>query len=386
MDFGLTEPQKLIRDGAREYLRRACTGAYVREMAAHPTGCTDQVWRDVVSMGWTGLIVPEQYGGAGLGLVDLALVVEEMGAVALPGPFFSTAVIGASTLTLWGGASQKKSLLPRIADGSLITALAAQDPAGAWPFDRPACRATRTTDGWAISGRTGFVADATSAHVLIVAAAIAAETVGRTRRDLLLCVVDRDAPGVTIGRRLATVGGDRQAEVNFDGVTVDDVAVLGNPEDGQDHLRRLFLVGAALKAVETLGGARRVLEMTVEYAKSRQQFGRAIGSFQAVQHMIAEIAIQVESARQLAFQAVWRLDEARGEAAEDAAAGDVGLAKIRANEACVRASELAHQCHGAIGFTQEHDLQLFTRRALAGRVTFGDDGDHRDAALSTIGL
>lgn len=379
MDFGLSEQQTLIRDGARDYLRGVCTGAYVRAMATHPTGCSEQVWRDVVSMGWTGLIIPEGFGGAGLGLADLALVVEEMGAAAFPGPFFSTAVIGASALTLAGAEHQRKSLLPRIADGSMIVGLAAQDRSGAWPFDRPACRAVRAPSGWKISGRAGFVADAPAAHALIVAAAIAVEAEDR-KGGLLLCIVERDAPGVTIGPRLATVGGDRQAAVSFDGVAIADDKVLGNPEDGEDNFRRLFLTGAALKAVEMVGGARRALEMTVEYAKARQQFGRPIGSFQAVQHMIAEIAIQVESARQLAYQAVWRLGNGKD------AVGEVGLAKIRANEACVRACELAHQCHGAIGFTQEHDLQLFTRRALAGRVTFGDDADHRDAALTAIGI
>jgi alkylation response protein AidB-like acyl-CoA dehydrogenase len=357
-------------------------------MALHPFGASEQVWRDIVGMGWTGLIVPERYGGAGMGLVEMALVVEEMGAAAFPGPFFTTAVVGATAVAIAGNESQRRSLLPRIADGSLNLSLAAQDEAGRWPLQLsqssrqsppqqavssvPSIVATRESHGWRLAGRAGFVADATSAHSFVAAAA--------PRAGLLLCVIGRDAPGVTVGARHVSVGGDRQSDVSFAGVAIDDSAVLGNPEDGEANLRRLFLTAGALKSVEMIGGARRVLDMTVEYAKNRQQFGRPIGSFQAVSHMIAEIAILVESARQLAYQAVSRLADG------EAAVAEVGLAKLRANEVFVRSCELAHQCHGAIGFTQEHDLQFFTRRALAGRVTFGDDADHRDAALSSIGL
>jgi alkylation response protein AidB-like acyl-CoA dehydrogenase len=379
MDFGLTEQQNLIRDGAREYLRRTCDGTYVRTMRSHATGCSDRVWRDIVSMGWTGLAVPEKYGGAGLGLIELALVLEEMGAVAFPGPFFSSA-IGAVAMAAAGNEAQQRKYLPRVADGSLILALAAQDVEGVWPFVRPGCTATRAGSGWMVSGRAAFVHDSQASGLLLVAASIKLLDARHPAGELLLCLIPPEAPGVTVGGRSITVASDRQSVVIFDGVAADDSAALGNPESGAQNLRRLFLVGAALKSVEMVGGARRVLEMTVEYAKVRQQFGRAIGSFQAVQHMIAEIATYVQSARQIAYQAVSRLDAGQPSHA------DVALAKLWANEACVRACELAHQCYGAIGFTEEHDLQLFTRRALAGRVMFGDDRDHRDAALSSIGL
>jgi alkylation response protein AidB-like acyl-CoA dehydrogenase len=381
MNFGLNEQQKLIKDGARDYLRRTCDGAYVRSMRNHATGCSEQVWRDIVAMGWTGLAVPERYGGAGLGLIELALVLEQMGAVALPGPFLTSA-IGAIALSGAGSDHQQQTYLPRIVDGTLILTLAAQDAEGVWPFVRPCCVATRAGRGWKISGRTAFVQDPPASGLLLVAASVESQERGHAAPDVLLCLIPRDASGVKVGEPSETVANDRQSVVAFEGVTVDDAAVLGNPESGAQNLRRLFLTGAALKSVEMAGGAGRVLEMTVEYAKTRQQFGRSIGSFQAVQHMIAEMAIQAESARQLAYQAVSRLEAGKAAHADT----DVALAKLWANEACVRVCELAHQCHGAIGFTEEHDLQLFTRRALAGRVKFGDDRDHRDAALSSIGL
>lgn len=365
MEFGLTEEQKLIRDGARQYLRGTCTGAYVRAMSQHETGCRADVWRQIAEMGWTGLTASDRHGGAGLGLVELALVVEEMGAVAFPGPFFATGVLGVSAFKLAGNPDQQADYLPRIADGSLLATVVLEST--------DEVVATRTGSGWLLRGRADFVPEAVSAGVFILPAKEA-----RTGAPMLVAV-PRESPGVTAASRWNTVAHDRLGEVTFADTPLDAAAIL-NGADATAARHDLHRMAAGLKAVEMVGGAGRVLDMTVEYAKKREQFGRPIGSFQAVQHMIAEMATQVASTRQLAYQAVWRLE--RGEGAGPA----VGLAKLRANEACVQVCELAHQCHGAIGFTEEHDLQLFTRAALDGRASFGDSRAHRDAALATLGL
>lgn len=365
MDFGLTEEQKLIRDGARQYLRATSTGAYVRAMAEHETGCHPDVWRQIAEMGWTGLNAPESHGGAGLGLVELALVIEEMGAVAFPGPFFATAVLGVSALKLAGNHDQQADYLPRIARGSLLATVALESTAEAL--------ATRSDSGWRLRGRANFVPEAGSAGVFVLPAREA-----RTGATMLVAV-PRESAGLNVARRWNTVAHDRLGEITMADTPVAADAVL-NGADASAALHGLRQIAAGLKAVEMVGGAGRVLEMTVEYARKREQFGRPIGSFQAVQHMIAEMAIQVGSTRQLVYQAVWLLE--RGEGAGPA----VGLAKLRANEACVQVCELAHQCHGAIGFTEEHDLQLYTRAALDGRASYGDSRAQRDAALATLGL
>ncbi|MBI4220389.1 MAG: acyl-CoA dehydrogenase [Chloroflexi bacterium] len=378
MDFGLSEQQTLIRDGARAFLRERCTSAYVRAMQLHPIGCPDEVWRELAEMGWTGMLVPEEFGGAGLGLVELGLVLEEMGVAAFPGPFFSTAVVGASALILGGDEAQKSAYLSRIAGGSLKISLAAQEEDPRWGPHAVKCTAVRTGEGWSLSGAKLFVADAASAGLFVVAARGGRPAAADAAVTLFL--VPADASGLRTGQRWRTAAHDYQSSLTFENVRLDLDAVLGSVGGGWPVLRRLLLIGAAAKAAEMVGGASRMLDMTADYARKREQFGKPIGGFQAVAHMVAEMAIQVESARNLAFQALWRL--ANGRDAES----HVALAKVWANEACVRTAELAHQTHGAIGFTQEHDLQLFSRRALAGRVTFGDARDHRDAALASIGL
>jgi len=365
VDFGLTEEQKLIRDGARQFLRTTATGAYVREMSAHPTGCRPDVWRQIADLGWTGLIAEERHGGAALGMIELAIVIEEMGAVAFPGPFFSSAVVGLSALKLGGNREQQDAHIPPIAEGARIASVVLEST--------EMVSASRAGSGWSLKGRLDYVPEVTSADLYVLPAVESRS--GKT----LLFAIPRGTDGLAAGKRWDTVSHDRLGELALDGAMVGADCLL-NGDDASTVLGRLRLVGAGLKAVEMIGGAGRVLEMTVEYAGKREQFGRPIGSFQAVQHMIAEMAIQVSSARHLAYRAAWQLE--RGGDAGNA----VGLAKLRANEAAVRVCELAHQCHGAIGFTQEHDLQLYTRSAMAGRASFGDSRAHRDAVLATLGL
>ena len=374
MDLGLDEAQQMLKNSARAFLEAECPDTYVREMEEDERGYTPELWQKMAEQGWLGLILPEQYGGVGLTFLDLAILLEEMGRAMLPGPFFSTAVMAGMTILDAGSESQKQELLPRIAEGQLILTLALTEPSARWDAVGVETVAEASGDSYVISGTKLFVPNAHVSDYIIVAA-----RTGKGDEDISLFLVPRETDGVS-QTMLKTIASDRQSEVALDNVTVPSSALIGELNKGWETIRKVLQWGAVGKCAEMVGGSQQVLYMTVEYAQQRVQFGRPIGSFQAVQHHCANMATDVEGTRYITYQAAWRLAE--GLPAEK----DVATAKAWVSEAYRRVCALGHQCHGAIGFTKEHNMQLYSRRAKAAELAFGDADFHLETVAEAIGL
>ena len=377
MDLGLSESQQMLKSSAREFLERECPPTYVRAMEEDAKGFTDELWDKVVGLGWTALPFPEQYGGMGGSFLDLCVLLEEMGRSLLPGPFFSTVVLGGATILDAGSEQQKQEFLTQIAEGKLFVTLALTEPSGTYEPWGVQAQAQDHGDVFTLTGTKLFVPDAHVADYLIVAA--------RTRQEqdpskgITLFLVPTRTQGVSV-TPLKTIASDKQFEVQLQEVRVPRTAVLGRVHEGWPIVQRALERAAAATCVQMVGGAQMVLDMTVEYAKQRVQFGRPIGSFQAIQHHCANMATDVEGSRFIAYQAAWKVSEG------EPATREVAMAKAWVSEAYRRVCALAHQSHGAIGFTKEHNLQLYTRRAKAAEVTYGDAAFHRELVAQEIGL
>ena len=375
MDLGLNETQQMLKNSAREFLSQECPRTLVRAMEEDERGYSTELWQRMVGLGWTGLCFPEEYGGAGGDLLDLAVLLEEMGRALVPGPFFSTVVLGGLAVLDAGNAAQKGDLIDGIRRGQTILTMALTEPSATFKPWGVEVQARRDGDDFLISGTKLFVPDAHVSDVMLVVARTS-QAQG-TGTGITTYLVPKDSPGIDTSL-LRTLSGDKQCEVGFHDVHVPASAVLGEVEGGWAVIERALQRAAALKCVEMLGGAQAVLDMTVEYAKQRVQFGRPIGSFQAVQHHCADMATEVECSRYMAYQAVWRVSEGLPAAAE------VSMAKAWVSQSYRRVCALAHQSHGAIGFTRDHDLQLYTRRARAQELAFGDAAFHRDLVAEAL--
>ena len=374
MDLGLNETQRMLRSGARDFLAAECPASHVRDMERDGRGYDPAIWESLARLGWLGLVFPPEFGGEGLGAVELAILLEEMGAALLPSPYFSTAVMAGAAIVRAGSDSQKRAYLPDMARGRLIATLALTEPSGRWDAGGIQTAARETAGGYVLDGVKMYVPDAAAADALVVAA-----RTGADETDISLFILPSNADGI-IETPLETIARDRQSEVVFDGVLAPKSALLGELNAGWDALRGVLALCAVCKSAEALGIARRVLDMTVEYVKGRTQFGRSIGSFQAVQHHAADMATDAEGCRQLVYLAASAL--AQGLPAES----EVAMAKAWTSDAAARVCALAHQCHGAVGFTMEHDLQLYTRRAKAAELMFGDAEFHLDAMAAAMGI
>ena len=393
MDFALAETQELLRKTARGFLTERSKPAYVRAMAEDERGYGDDFWHDVAALGWLGLLIPESYGGAGLSLSDMAVLLEEWGAAVAPGPLVESAVIGSLALSMFGTDRQKVEWLPQIASGDAVLVPALYEDGGGWsaspssvvasqvarvphpdPLPVGEGTASRVAGGWSLSGSKTFVTYANTAKAMIVSAAV-----GSAGGAPGLFIVPTSAEHVA-PTRLQSASGVPTYRVDFEDTVVAESQRLGGHEDGAHVISRLLHIGAAARAVQMAGAARRVLEMTVQYVSARQQFGKPIGAYQAIQHKCAEMASSLQGARLAAYRAAYALGEGRP------AGREVAIAKIAMNEALPRICSVAHQCHGAIGFTWEHDLHLFTRRSVAWRAEYGDTVAHREALAVEMGI
>jgi alkylation response protein AidB-like acyl-CoA dehydrogenase len=375
MDLGLNEVQQMLKASAQEFLSQECPLSFVRAMEEDPRGYTDGLWRQIVSLGWTGLAFPEQYGGTEGSFFDLAVLLEEMGRALCPGPFFSTVVLGGLTVLDAGTDTQKQDILPRICSGDLTMTLALTEPSVSYEPSGVETSAQRQGDSYLISGTKLFVPDAQAADLLLVVARTSSES--DPAQGLTVFLVPSNSPGLGI-TTLNTIASDRQSQVVLEQVSVPASSTLGPVGEGWPVVARALQRATAGRCVEMLGGAGAVLDMTVEYVKQRTQFGRPIGSFQAVQHHCSNIALDVEGCRNITYKAAWRVSEG------GPSNRDVSMAKAWVNGAYDRVCATAHQCHGAIGFTKEHDLQLFTRRAKVQELTYGDANFHKELALQYL--
>ena len=368
MDLALSEIQQMLKTSAREVLAREVPFEVVRAMEGDAQGYTPELWRSMAELGWLGLVVPEKYDGAEGSFLDLGMLLEEMGRALTPGPFFSTVVLGALTVMDAGDEAMRSKLLPGVAGGETMMTLAVTEESGGYGPGDIRLRAEYREDGYVLSGRKFFVPDAHAADYAIVAARTSEGE--DAREGITLFVVPMKQGGVSVTPH-STMALEKQAQVDFYEVRVSADAVLGSVGRGWSALERALERAATAKALEMVGGAEAVLEMTLEYLKDRVQFGRPVGTFQALQHHCANMAIDVEGSRYAAYQAAHRISEGLP------AGREVSVAKAWVSDAYMRVCATAVQCHGAVGFTAEHDLQLFTRRARAQEQLYGDGGFHR---------
>jgi alkylation response protein AidB-like acyl-CoA dehydrogenase len=378
MDFGFSEEQDMLRNSARDFLAKEAPMTYVRKMMEDDRGFTDDLWRKMAELGWMGLILPEEHGGSGLDFVDMVVVLEEMGRVVLPGPFFSTVILAGIAIAEAGSAAQKKAWLPKIADGSLKATLAQLEPSGRWDADGIQMSAKSEGGGYVLDGTKLFVPDANVADLFVVAA----RTPGsKGAEGVSLFLVDAKAAGVGV-TMLKTMDQTRKlGEVTFKGVKVGADALLGSAGGGWKVLERVVDRGKVGLAAEMCGGAQKVLEMSVEYAKVREQFGKPIGSFQAIQHKCANMLVEVESSKSITYYAAWAVANDVSEAPLAAA-----MAKAYTSDAYRHTAGEGIQIHGGIGFTWEHDMHIFFKRAKSSEVTFGDATWNRELVAQHINL
>ena len=374
MDLGLTEDQEMLRSMARDFIEQETPRTFVRDMEEDDRGFTAEMWQKIAQVGWLGLIVPEEHGGTGQSLVDLGILMEEVGHGVMPGPFFNTALVTVGILDA-GSDAQKAEYLPRIAAGDLIATAAILEPYSRLDANGINLAAAASGDSYTLNGTKMFVENAHAADYLLVAA----RTGGSGEDGITLLLVDAQSNGVSVDK-LKTIATDNQCEVTFNDVSVPAANVLGEAGNGWPVLRLLLQKGAALRCCQMVGALQEVLDMTVEYVKNRVQFGRPIGSFQAIQHYCANMATDVDGSRFITYQAIWRLGEGLSSDLE------VSSAKAWVSDSAQRVAATAHQCHGAIGFTQEHDLQLFTRRLKAWEVSFGDGDYHRERVAQAMNI
>ena len=379
MDIGFTEEQELLRETARRFLERECDTRFVRERMAEPAAVTGEFWRKLAAQGWLGIVYPEEDSGSGLGLVDLVVLMEEMGRAVMPGPFLSTVLLGGSAIAEAGTPAQRRQWLPQIAAGGAKAALAWTEPNLRWDAAGIALPAREASGGFTLSGTKLFVGDAHLADILVVAART--RDASRMEDGISLFLVPKNAPGLEI-TTLPTIDETRkQCEVRLDNVPLPGSALLGEIHRGWAPLSRVIGRAIVALAAEMCGGAQQVLDMTVAYAKIRVAFGKPIGSYQGVKHQAADMLVAVENAKSLTYYAAWAVDQNLNEAPLA-----VSMAKAAASDMARQVAGTGIQLHGGIGMTWEHDLQLYFKRAKASEVAFGDATWHRERVAQLMRL
>lgn len=377
MDFSLNEMQEMLRTSARDFLKANCPKSLVRKMAEDEKGYTLELWRQMGEMGWMGLIIPEAFGGAGGAFLDLVILLEEMGRACLPGPFFSTVVLGGITILEAGSEEQKKELLPGLAEGKLLLTLALTEESDKYSPDGIQIKAIQKGSDFVIQGRKLFVPDVHVSDYFICAART--KETGISEDGITLFLVDAKSPGLTCNL-LKTIAGDKQCEIIFDNVKVPVKNVLGEPEKGWSILEKVLEKAVVAQCAEMVGAARQIFEITIDYIKQRKTFGRPIGSYQVIQHYCANMLVEADGCSLVVNNAAWRLSEGLQ------AAQEVSIAKTLTNESFKRIAALCLQIHGAIGFTEDHDMPLYYKRAKAWEVNLGDTHFHLEKLADIAGI
>ncbi len=378
MNFGFNEEQELLRGTARKFFENECPSEVVRKLMDTPEGMTPALWGKLGEQGWLGLIYPEECDGMGLGLVDLVVLMEEMGRAVVPGPYFSAVLLGGLAILEAGTEAQKKEWLPKIASGQKRATLAWMEPSATLGVEGVTLPAVEKGGTFTLSGTKLFVPDAHTADAIVVAART---TVGRSEDGVSLFLVPKGARGLEV-KLLPTMDQTRKlCEVTLADVVVGGEALLGAAGAGWTPLSRVLDRATVALCAEMCGGAQKVLDMTVEYAKIRHAFGRPIGSYQGVKHKAADMLVDVENSKSITYYAAWALDEGVAEGPLAAS-----MAKAYVSDAYRRVSAAGIQLHGGIGFTWEHDLHLYFKRAKGSEFTFGDATYHRERVAQLVNL
>ena len=371
MDLGLNETQELLKNAAREFLENECPESHVREMEDDEKGYSPVLWQKMAEQGWQGLLIPEAHGGAGFEFLDLCVLMEEFGRALVPGPFMSTVLGGAVPLMEAGSDAQQAEFLPKIASGDLIFSLAVTEPSAR--FDEAGIETAASVSGGEVTfnGTKLFVPDANVADYLIVA--------GKSGKGTTLGIVATDQPGVKV-TQLQTIARDKQCEVVLDGAKGQ---LLGAEGDGWKLLQPVIQKYTVAECAYLVGVAQMDFEISVDYAKERVQFGRPIGSFQAIQHKCADMVTDVDGSRFIMYKSAWSITSGQPEA--DTALS-VDMAKAWCSEATRRVVAHGQQIHGGIGFTKDYKVQLYFRRQKRAEIAWGDSDFHRELVAQQLGL
>lgn len=375
MDFNLTHEQGMLRNSAREFLQREWSTATLREIEASEPGYSQELWRKMASLGWMGMLIPEEYDGMGGGLMELAVVAEELGRAAVPSPFLATTMFGTMPILAAGIPEQRKELLPLLAKGRLVLTMALLEEAAQYDPATIHTKAAMVEQGYAINGCKLFVPYAHVADIILCVCVSGHNGDGQPEHSIFL--VQRTSPSIQL-TGLKTISHERCYEVLLKDVVAREV--LGSPGKAWPIVEWAMLHATAVQCAEMTGMAQRTLDMTVEYIKGRIQFGQPIGAFQAARHRAADMLIDLEGTRWVTYAALGKLD--RGEDARR----EVAIAKAWASDAFRRVAASAHQLHGGIGATLDYDLHFYSRRAKAREIELGHARVQRERLSALLGL
>jgi alkylation response protein AidB-like acyl-CoA dehydrogenase len=383
MDLGLDEQQEMLKNFARDFLEKECPEQLVRQMEEDENGYSPELWQKMAQQGWMGLIIPEEYGGTGMNICELVVLLEEFGRALVPGPFIPTVVLGAVPIMEAGTEEQKKQYLPKIASGELIMTMALTEPSAKWTADGVTLTAKRESAGggkeggdYVLNGTKLFVQDAHVTDMMVVVA----RTGGSGEDGITLFLVDSKSPGIKF-EVLKTIAADKQAEVVFENVKVPASNILGAEGKGWPVVEKTKKVATVAACAYLVGLSQMDFDVTLNYAKERVQFGRPIGSFQAIQHKLADAVIDVDGSRFISYKAAWSLQE--GEPDADMM---ISMAKAWTSDASRRVVAHGQQIHGGIGFTKEYKIQLYFRRQKWMELMWGDADYHREQVAQKLAV
>ena len=374
MDLALTESQIMLKRLTRDLLSQEFPIALVREMEADEKGYSQELWRKMAEIGLMNIAIPEEFGGAGGDLMDLGVVLEEMGRGLYIGPFFATVVLGSLTILYGASNTQKLGLLPLVMQGQILLALALLEETGLYQVASVHLDAQSKGDHYILNGTKLFVEYGHVADFFLCLA-----RTGPEMTDVTLFLVPGTNPGIKM-TPLYTMGGDKQAEIRFDDVAVPAPNIVGKVNEGWGTIQKVLDTATALLCMQMVGMSEKILERTTEYVKTRIQFGRPLGSFQAVQHQCADMAINIDGARLAAQEAVSRLTKGLPSRKE------ISIAKAFCSKACQEVTLTAHQLHGGVGFMQEFDLQIYTRQMEGMVLRFGTPDEHLEMLAEELSL
>ena len=362
-----SEEELMVKNAAREFLEAECPPNLARAIEQDERGYSVELWEQMASLGWFGISLPESYGGGGLPVSYLALILEECGRAIAPVPFHSTAT-AALAVARYGSDEQKQAILPRVARGDLIMTWAVQEQDPRMRSDAIQCRGEIDGDSLVISGVKHFVDNFSAAELIVMAVRTAAPT--DDSAGITMAIVPANSTGIT-ETRLTTLAKDSQSKLALDGVRVPLSNVIGEVNGGWPATSDMLDTGTALLCAQIIGAARKDAEMAIEYAKNRVAFGRPIAGFQSIQHLCADMIVWVDGAQLLTYEALWKLDAGLPYSVE------VSQAKAFTNDKCQATVRSSQQIHGGIGFMMEFDLHLWYRRVTAWTMRLGTSFEHR---------
>ncbi len=377
MDISLNKIQQNMGKEARLFLKKECPVDYVQDVVTGKQGMSEKLWNGMVAMDWPAICIPEAYGGMGMAQTDINIILEEMGRAVVPGPFFSTVMLGAEAIIAAGTKSQKQQYLPKIAEGKIKGTLALHEPGSGADLDYIHMKAEETAAGVLLNGIKTTVSDADTADFTVCAVRTSTDTL---KLGITLVIVDMKLPGITV-ESLPTMDGTRRlGTIVFDNVVIPADSILGQVDQGREVLDTILQRAQVGLAAECVGGAQKVMELAVDYAKTRVQYDQPIGAFQAIKHKCVDMYTDVESSRSILYWAAWAQDSGD----EKTAAVAASAAKSYCTEAFTRVAGRGIQVFGGTGFTLENEMHLYLKRAKWNEVALGDPMYHREKVLNLV--